>query len=263
MDPVNLGSESTLEFWHTITVCDWKCVSAGWKRTTAGGQVQISLRNELTGTFEPWRRLDPVANEYNALDQETITVCEFDPGDDQLFPLDETMCGGQPQWSNIGDIYGTDVTCTTDTGGRDPIDLDCGQTSHRFVDPNCGWVADPSCGSFLENGTAGRGVWGRSTFDLSSFSGRRARLRWIFEGGGGWNFGESRSFLEPETGNPFYAYDQDDGWYIDDIRLTDLRARPSSGGAHENAALQVCPSQNSGSCAGNASRPIDAQAPAP
>ena len=66
-------------------------------------------------------------------------------------------------------------------------------------------------------------MWARSQADLSAFFGREARLRWIFQGGGGWGFGESRSFLEPEVGiSPYIAYDLDAGWYVDDIRITDV-----------------------------------------
>lgn len=227
MDPLNLGNGSTLEFWHIIQVCDDKCVNAGAGATTAGGQVQISLLDGTTGTYERWQRLSPTENGYNSVDQEIIVVCEFDPGDDQLPPLDETMCGGAPQWSDIGDLYGNDRTCTVDEDGNDPVDKDCGETTNRTVDTSCSWVADPSCGSFLENGTVGRGVWARSRFNLSPFSSRTARLRWIAELGGGWGFGMSASFLEPQPTHPptdpSFVYDQDDGWYIDDIRVAGVR----------------------------------------
>jgi hypothetical protein len=242
MDPVNLGTASGLEFWHLIQVCDDTCVNAGSGGTTAGGQVQISLLDNNTGLFERWQRLSATNNGYNSLDQEIIVICEFDPGDDQLPPNDETMCGGQPQWSDIGDIYGTDVTCVTDTDANDPINADCGETTNRTVDA-CSWVSDPACGSFLETGSAGRGVWAKSTFDLAAFSGRRARLRWIMENGGGWGFGESRSFLEPPSGAPFFAYDQDDGWYVDSIKVTDLRTSPAVIKPDPDDGTSVCPSQ--------------------
>jgi hypothetical protein len=243
MDPGDLGFASQVEFWHIIGVCDDKCVNAGEGATTAGGQVQLSLFNGNTGFYEAWQRLGATQNGYNAIDQEAIVICEFDPGDDQLPPNDETMCGGQPQWSDVGDFYGNDRTCTVDQDFNDPVDNDCGETTNRTVDTGCAWIVDPSCGSFLENGTVGRGVWARSTFDLGAFSGRNARLRWIFEGGGGWSFGESRSFLEPTSGSPFYAYDQDDGWYVDDILVTDLRTGLSEIDVDPHDGLASCPSQ--------------------
>jgi hypothetical protein len=45
--------------------------------------------------------------------------------------------------------------------------------------------------------------------------------------GGGWSFGVSRSFLEPPAGAPYQYFELDDGWWIDDIVLTDLRELPS------------------------------------
>ncbi|HXI01704.1 MAG TPA: hypothetical protein VNI57_00880, partial [Candidatus Saccharimonadales bacterium] len=224
LDPVNLGVGSTLEFWQIIRVCDDLCVGAGSGGTTAGGQVQISVADPASGHFQPWQRLRAVQNDYGSKDQQVLTVCEFDPTDDSLPPGDETMCGGAPQWSEQGDVYGNDITCLTDSDTGYNPNGDCGQTTNRTVDPNCSWVADPSCGSFLEHGSVGTGVWARTQFDLSDYEARRVRLRMIFEGGGGWGFGESRSFLEPEPGySPYFAYGQDEGWYIDDIRLTNVR----------------------------------------
>jgi len=243
MDPFEVGDTSTLNFWQIIQVCDDKCVNAGAGGTCAGGQVQISLLDNASNKYEKWRRLAATVNGYNSVDQEVIIICEFDPGDDQLPPLDETMCGSQPQWSDMGDVYGSDRTCTVDQDGSDPVDKDCGSTTNRTALGTCNWVTNPTCGSFLENGNVGRGVWARSSFNLSSFLGRRARLRWIFEGGGGWGFGTSRSFIEPSSGSPYFAYDQDDGWYIDDIRVTDARQQKGSIQPDPDDGLTSCPSQ--------------------
>lgn len=225
MDPVKLGASSALEFWSIMSVCDEHCVPAGPGHTTAGGQVQISLRDPATGEFERWRTLVPSENGYDAIPQTSIILCDFDPGDDQQPPLDETTCSGTSRlWANIGDFYGNDRTCTVDSDRNDPVNQDCGKTTNQTIDPTgCSWISDPACGSFLENGSVGRGVWARTQADLTPYAGREARLRWIFEGGGGWGFGESRSFLEPVSGNSFFAYDQDDGWHIDDIRISDVQ----------------------------------------
>jgi len=195
--------------------------------------VRVSLLDPISKTFQPWQRLTPSQNGYNSVAQNVIVICEFDPGDDQLPPNDETMCApDSPQWSDIGDLYGSDRTCTVDQDGNDSVDKDCGETTNRTVVSTCSWVANPSCGSFLENGSVGRGVWARSQVNLSAFSGRQARLRWIGEMGGGLGFGQSESFLEPEathpTTPPSQVYDQDDGWYIDDIRVTGVKA-PKAG----------------------------------
>ncbi len=228
MDPVNLGTSSTLEFWQIIQVCDDMCVNAGPGATTAGGQVQISLLNDATGQYEAWRRLSPAQNGYRSATQRAIDICAFDPGDDRFPGTSETMCGDQFVWSDQGDVYGSDPSCAVDTDGNDPINKDCGQTTNRAYDSACSWVTDPSCGSFLEPGSSGQGVWARTQIDLSPFAGRTARLRWVAQTGGGWGFGASSSFLEPDPGiQPHFARELDDGWYVDDIRLTDLRTAPA------------------------------------
>src|SRR5262245_56678129 len=46
---------------------------------------------------------------------------------------------------------------------------------------------------------------------------------------GGWSFGTSRSSLERDPGETAYQYyDGDDGWYVDDIKITDLRLAPTA-----------------------------------
>jgi hypothetical protein len=220
LDPVHLGRNAELEFWHIMQVCDDSCVNLPPRDTTAGGQVQISVRGRVSGFYEPWQRLIPSANSYDATAQTSLPICEFDPGDDAFPGGDETMCkDDSPLWSNIGDTVGSDRTCTADTDSNDPDNLDCGRTDNRTVDATCSWVADPNCGSFLENGFVGPGVWARSRVDLAPFAGRDVRIRFAFEGGGGWGFGQSRSFLEPEPGFSPYPFSGDDGWYIDDIRI--------------------------------------------
>src|SRR5262249_19115434 len=118
-----------------------------------------------------------------------------------------------PQWADMGDIFGTDVTCTTDTDNNDATHKDCGAIT-CLPGPGC---TEPSS-------TPNKGVWTRSQFSLSPFAGRVARLRWIGMVEGGWSFATFRSALEPDEGAGAYQYyDGDDGWYIDDIKLTDLR----------------------------------------
>ncbi len=229
LDPVILGTSSLLEFWQAISVNDYRQgINAGL--TLAGGQVQMSLFNAGTGLYEPWERLAASQNGYAVVDQEQFQICEFDPGDDRESPVNETMCGGKPQWSHMGDIYGSNLGCVVDSDTAVDVNGDCGDVTNETVNGACQWVSDPNCSSFLENGGAGTGlgrgpgVWARTQFDLQPFAGRKARLRWIFEGGGGWQFGESRSWLEPEPGgSPYHTYNLDNGWYVDDIKLTDIQ----------------------------------------
>ncbi|HET6372513.1 MAG TPA: hypothetical protein VFG76_04355, partial [Candidatus Polarisedimenticolia bacterium] len=230
---------STLEFWHAISITEaenFGFLDGG--TTFGGGQVQISLVG-LDGKFGKWQRLSPNVNGYDHTIQGTLSICQFDPGDDQASPANETVCNGAPVWADIGDIYGINTTCNpgtdSDTGGADPDGHDCGDTTDRGP-------------TNIQNGSVGTGVWARSVFDLSPFSGRQARLRWLASYGGGWSFSTSRSFAEPQTGSES-PYEQDDGWYVDDIKLTDLRIAPIPILPDPSAGPAVClAGENAANC---------------
>ncbi|MGH9870810.1 MAG: putative metal-binding motif-containing protein [Candidatus Polarisedimenticolia bacterium] len=210
------GAASRLDFWHLISFPDDENFGFGFippGKSFGGGQVQISLLG-VDGRFERWQHLTPNLNGYDSTIQETVSLCGFDPGDDLIAPANETMCDNSPLWADLGDVIGTDSTCTVDTDNNDALHKDCGDISGCSPGPGC-----------TENGSVGAGVWARSTFNLSAYTGRVARLRWIGMVEGGWSFGTQRSVLESDAG--IYQYfDQDDGWWIDDIMLTDLRVAP-------------------------------------
>jgi hypothetical protein len=67
---------------------------------------------------------------------------------------------------------------------------------------------------------------------------------------GGWSFATYRSALEPDAASPAYQYfDGDDGWFVDDIKLTDLRQFASIIGPDNVTGLSVCTTgQATGNC---------------
>jgi hypothetical protein len=237
---VVFGPASTLEFWHMISVPDDENFGSGFVppgTSFGGGQIQVSLLGS-DGKFERWQQLTPSFNGYDSTIQETISICGFDPGDDQIPPNNETMCNNSPLYIDKGDTFGTDPTCVTDTDNNDALHKDCGEISCA---PGAG------CTSLGSNGL---GVWTRTAFNLSPFAGRVARLRWIGMVEGGWSYATYRSNLEPDEGAPAYQYyDGDDGWYVDDIKLTDLRQFPSVIGPDNVTGLSTCTTgQASGNC---------------
>jgi hypothetical protein len=118
----------------------------------------------------------------------------------------------------MGNVIGSDASCLIDTDGSNGTDgRDCGEARSCIPGNTAG------CAS---TGSIGTGVWVRSAFDLSPYAGRSARLRWIGTTSTGW-LGTMRSPMEPEAGVSLYIYyEGDDGWWIDDIKLTDLRVSP-------------------------------------
>jgi hypothetical protein len=238
---VVLGPASSLEFWHMISVPDDENFGSGFVppgTSFGGGQVQVSLLG-ADGKFERWQVLTPNFNGYDSTIQETISICGFDPGDDQIPPANETMCNFSPMYVDKGDTFGTDTTCTTDTDNNDATHKDCGDIS-----------CAPGPGCTAASSTASGGVWTRTAFNLSPFAGRVARLRWIGMVEGGWSFATYRSALEPDAASPAYQYfDGDDGWFVDDIKLTDLRQFASIIGPDNVTGLSVCTTgQATGNC---------------
>ncbi len=224
---IAIGPASTVEFWQIASFPDDENWGAGFippGTTFGGGQLQLSLLGTgAGGKFEKWRRLTPSFNGYDTTIQGTVSLCNFDPGDDQQPPTDETFCDNSagPVMNDKGDIHGTDETCQIDTDNNDPAHRDCGQNTCVF-DPN-----NPTLCTMDSSFSSTGGVWTRSAFNLSPFVGRVARLRWIGMLAGGWSFGNSRSAMEPPIPPGYQLFDGDDGWFVDSIQITDLRSAPA------------------------------------
>jgi hypothetical protein len=258
-----VGPASTVEFWQIASVPDDENFGAGFVApgtTFGGGQLQLSLLGLGAGAkFEKWQRLTASFNGYDSTIQGTVSLCAFDPGDDQQPPGDDTFCDNAsgPVMNDKGDFYGTDETCVTDTDSNDPAHLDCGASTCAY-DPN----NPTNCLMDSSFSTTG-GVWNRSAFNISPFVGRVARLRWIAMMDGGWSFGNSRSAMEPAVPPAYQLYDGDEGWMIDSIKITDLRSAPAvigpDGTAAGNSACVL--GNNAGNCGGIA--PVVAGATTP
>jgi hypothetical protein len=149
---------------------------------------------ERADVWGVWDKLVPFENVYDHIPQvwsrfgTTLTYCQFTPTDAGNGPpnprgVRETMCWPAGVWSN------------------------------------CGWQWDNSttqqCPGPGHPGQTGTGVWVQTKFDLSGFLGQRVRVRWIAES---WEFNATGSSYEEEAG---WENDRsDDGWWVDDIRIT-------------------------------------------
>jgi hypothetical protein len=247
-----------VEFWQIASGPDDENFGAGVVApgtTFGGGQLQLSLLGldtdpntpGIQAKFEKWQRLTPSFNGYDSTIQGTVSLCAFDPGDDQQPPADETFCDNAagPVMNDKGDFFGTDETCVTDTDNNDDAHKDCGASTCAY-DPN-----NPTDCLMDSSFTTSGGVWNRSAFNISPFVGRIARLRWIAMMDGGWSFGNSRSAMEPSPPPAYQLYDGDDGWMIDSIKITDLRVAPAQigpdGTPKGNASCVT--GENVGNCA--------------
>jgi hypothetical protein len=207
------GQPLRLSFYHVAEFCDDECLiecqGVQFDPDTADEVGIVEVRQAPPGTsdFGMWERIVPDVNPYDSV-QDTIL---FTP---TYEPVDDTNPDAAP---------GVDPGVTMCS----PLTVYAAQGSARGTDPACGdgngdgWN---DCGNVTSNaarGEAGVGVWARTSFDLSRYAGRRIQVRFItttldgqglftsyLEGAGG-------SFNPPQSAT-------DDGWYIDDVRVSGL-----------------------------------------
>ena len=154
------------------------------------------------------------------LPQTRWSNCTFDPiddgndEDDWFDPLDPSRGPSStcfPEWvySHVGSTVG-------------PFDADN--------------VGDAETGPGLE-GSTGPGTWVESSFDLSRFRGRSIRLRFLYTGL------KIESFETWENLFVFNPDPADDGWWIDDVTVTNtiLTAQPIAPDMKDNSSLPPAP----------------------
>ncbi|MFI5040561.1 MAG: thrombospondin type 3 repeat-containing protein [Acidimicrobiales bacterium] len=141
---------------------------------------------------------------------------------DKLVPYQNVYDHVPQIWSR----FGTSITyCNltpTDTGTGAPAPRGVHETLcwPEGVWASCGWPYDLTttlgCPGPGTGGATGTGNWVQTKFDLSGYLGQRVRIRWI---GQSWAFNNAASSYQ-ELGGTWEDLQTDDGWWIDDIRLT-------------------------------------------
>jgi hypothetical protein len=161
------------------------------------GDLQIHVDQGGTTGWGTWDKLAPFENVYDHIPQvwsdfgTTTTYCQLTPTDTGTAPpaprgVHETMCWPQGVWSNCG--WQWDQTTTKECPG--PGNL----------------------------GSVGTGNWVQTKVDLTPYLGQRVQIRWIAQA---WEFNPTAQSYEQEGGSWDNQLD-DDGWWVDDIRVTGL-----------------------------------------
>jgi hypothetical protein len=212
VDPVNLGwsgPAAELSFKHQVGLTDCGYVNCELPGSVDRGIVQIQLaRSDGTGIGN-WRKIHPYENAYESVATDNYTNCLFDPTDDGnteddfYDPTDpnrrfgpSSTCGPEFSFSRQGSI------------GFDTV-FDAAAISRAPDGPGLPGVRGP-------------GTWVETKFSLHRWRGRRVQLRFLvtsieisnvvtMDGALGWN--------------PTPA---DDGWYIDDVKLTGALTSPAT-----------------------------------
>jgi subtilase family protein/thrombospondin type 3 repeat protein len=202
--PINLAvfpraGDLILSFHQIVKLMDdWGvCCGNPWKCSDcADVQVQVDRDPDpVADAWGFWEKLVPFENVYEHKPDAWSTFgsyyCLFTPTDTGTAPpnprgIRETVCFPQGAWSACGSVAGTTTSDTRDCPGPGEVD------------------------------PGGVGVWVQSSFNLSDYLGQRIRIRWVAET---WDFADgAESYYE--VGGGWDTSFADDGWWIDDIRLT-------------------------------------------
>ena len=203
-----------LSFKHQINILYYRNPGLSLNRAVVGAQI--------AGTTQ-WRKLYPYVNVYDSQGDDTYSNCTFDPIDDGNTESDYFE-PADPQRR-----YGPSSTCYPEFNFTA-----LGNTDEPFNSARLGFATD---GPGLP-GSLGVGTWVESKFDLTGFRGRSVRIRFLVT---------TMKVSDVSTWEALFMWnpnESDDGWYVDDVRITQTlgAALPTaSTDAAANGALPGCP----------------------
>ncbi len=203
-NPINLGWNGVspeLSLKQEVGLVDCSYFDCPAERTIDRGVVQVQLANSSGMGQGNWRTIYPYENIYDSQAIDNYTNCTFDPTDDGN-DEDDFFAPGDPNAR-----HGPSSTCFP-----------------QFAFARQGQIAFDSVFNPVDIGRAsdgpglpgirGPGTWVQSKFDLNRYRGQRVRLRFVATS---LEIGTSLTWEQATSINPSEA---DDGWYIDDVRIT-------------------------------------------
>jgi hypothetical protein len=209
-DPIYLGLEGDppiLTLKHQVSLIDWRSVNLTGNYCTDRAIVALQLADGAGNPVGDWVKLHAIKNSYGTQVQDYYVNCLFDPVDDgntedDFFDPDDPA----PR-------YGPSSTCSPGFGWAWQ-----GSTVDAYSSKNVGRASD---GPGLE-GAVGPGTWVESKFNLERFRGRSVRIRFLATAikAGSAETAESLFNWNPTAG--------DDGWWIDDVTVTNALTSPAS-----------------------------------
>ncbi len=198
--PVQIASEGTVElsFKHQISLPDYRYINAPEGRSVDGGVVQAQVSDEDGNPLGVWTTLVPFQNGYDLQRAENYINCMFDPIDD-----------GNTE-DDFYEPYNPELPLGPSSLCYDQwVFTALGDTDEPFDALNVNHAAGPGL-----QGATGIGTWVESRCDLSAYRGQYIRIRFITTG---IKVETVETYEELMGWNPTPA---DDGWFIDDIRVT-------------------------------------------
>ncbi|HEX6852516.1 MAG TPA: hypothetical protein VF139_14050 [Candidatus Polarisedimenticolaceae bacterium] len=204
------NATSILSFAHQISLLDWRGSNTPFLEAADRAVVHVRLANGGTG-FGNWIKVYPYENQYEHQGTDNFANCTFDPIDDgnnedsYFDPTDPNRRLGPSSTCFPEFIF----SWQGDTDHRN-------QTNLRKV----GGAADSLDANGEPLGLAGsglnpRGVWIKPKFNLGEFRAREIKLRFVTT-----SIGVSTIVTTPTFFNNEPNHVEDDGWYIDDVQIT-------------------------------------------
>ena len=218
-DPVNLTpvpdpGDLELSFFHVADMMDNNTFNVPPGQATDFGDVQIQVFDRSApggGQWGFWDRLAPFQNVYDHISYVwsafgtrptycILTPTDTGPGGYAPRGVRETLCYPNGIWSHCGNAHDTSTTF--------------------------------QCAGPGVTGSTGGGLWIESRFSLADYVGRTVRVRWIAQS---WEFDCCSSSYQ-ELGGPWSGGMGDDGWWVDDIKMTGIVQYP----AGQPAESEIC-----------------------
>jgi hypothetical protein len=197
------GASPELSFKHQVSFMDWRHSGADFGTSGDCGMVAIQVADtDSAGTpVGDWIRVEPYYNNYDQQRHVWWTNCSFDPTDDG---------NTEDDFFNPDDPFrrlGPSSTCYPEFA----FSLS-GDTDADFAPGNINSASEPDSG--LE-GYTGTGTWVESRVNLDGYKAMRLRVRFLNTA---LKVGSGETWEEVAAWNPG---PWDDGWWIDQIIVTD------------------------------------------
>jgi len=224
---VNLGWNgvvSDLSFKHEVGLSDCDYVNCPNGFGVDRGVVQVQLANSSGTGVGNWRKVEPYENLYDSQTIDNYSNCLFDPTDD----------------GNTEDDYFDPSDPNRRLGPSSTCNPEFVFTRHgaiSFDAPfNVNSIGHASDGPGLQ-GVRGPGTWIQTKFSLDRYRGRRIRFRFVTTS---IEVSDAITMQQALAWNPIEA---DDGWYIDDIQISNTltSAATVTADTAANAGLPACP----------------------
>jgi hypothetical protein len=231
--PINLGvGTPELTFWHQVSLMDGRFLNVPATRSADRGVVQYKTVNLAGADLSEWIRLEPFQNSYSTQGYDFYFNCLFDPVDDGTDEDDFF----DPEDPNRR--LGPSSTC------HPMFAWSCdGDTDEAFsVENTCNAGTPPGPGDAGELGT---GTWVQAKADLTELKGRRIKLRFLVAGL------KATAELHDGQFDTLNPGEEDNGWWIDDIRIDDTLSNPASILVDSND-LKSCSNDTARGCIDNA-----------